>query len=780
MNNFLEKEYKDASCGLWGTRGILVFAIGLVMLMAGAPSTARASLVNSSTISTAGGDTLKTGLVGWWTFDGANLKNNATDSSGLGNHGYLTGFGATSTAVTTGKIGQGLKFDGVNDYVDAGSGASLNLTSNFTISVWIYPIFSGAASNEYVLAKRSDVGNGFNILTNLVSPVVQIVDGAGTIIGSDVRMDYRKWQHVVIIVDNLGTHFTVYKNGVASYPISMTPFANIPTQKLFIGSRNGGVLPFLGSLDDVRIYNRALSASEIKQLYNLASEKINATPTATAGGDTLKTSLVGWWTFDGKDTSWTSATAATTLDKSGNNNTGTLTYMSRSTSPVAGKIGQAFNFDGVNDYVDTGKTLTNLGIDYNRPFSVSMWMRPKVFPVVGLIQKFIAVQLRADANGGNLIRRGFYGQVDAYGNAYFRLCQDNTVSKAWSWYTGNGTVSLNKWYHIVLTYDGNNTSTSGKTYANGVLKSSTGDGNAMDASVETNYSLYIGAEDYPQYPGVAPGSNVDQWFNGSMDDVRIYNRVLSTSEIKQLYNLGSEKINATPTATGGGDTLKTGLAGWWTFDGANMKNNVTDSSGGGNHGYLTGFGATSTAVTAGKLGQGLRFDGVNDYVKFPNCGVGPRVDGATAISTSVWIYPYDVSGNYLINYIGLGDNKSASSLTITTNALGIQGRSVNTDSLQGMTQNSTISARKWTHVVGISDYTAKTFSIYINGVLNKSGGTTFGNNTFTFGTCDSGIVDATGSSPTPDRFFKGVIDDVRVYSRALSASEIKQLYNLGR
>src|SRR3989338_7167084 len=70
----------------------------------------------------------------------------------------------------------------------------------------------------------------------------------------------------------------------------------------------------------------------------------------------MNTGLVGWWTMDGKDTVWTSATAATTLDKSGQGNTGTLTNMAQATSPTIGKIGQGLQFDGGNDYVDAGNT----------------------------------------------------------------------------------------------------------------------------------------------------------------------------------------------------------------------------------------------------------------------------------------------------------------------------------------------------------------------------------------------------------------------------------------
>src|SRR3989338_2640061 len=88
-------------------------------------------------------------------------------------------------------------------------------------------------------------------------------------------------------------------------------------------------------------------AGGVYHYLNVRAAKINAPQT------TLNTSgLVGYWTFDGADTPWTSSTAATTLDKSGNNNTGTLTSMNRATSPTEGKIGQALNFDGSNDYVN--------------------------------------------------------------------------------------------------------------------------------------------------------------------------------------------------------------------------------------------------------------------------------------------------------------------------------------------------------------------------------------------------------------------------------------------
>src|SRR3989338_8887897 len=78
------------------------------------------------------------------------------------------------------------------------------------------------------------------------------------------------------------------------------------------------------------------------------SPQVMGTTTCATG---LSCGLVGYWTFDGTDTPWTSATAATTKDKSGNGNTGTLTNMNRAIALVEGKIGQGLKFDGVNDYI---------------------------------------------------------------------------------------------------------------------------------------------------------------------------------------------------------------------------------------------------------------------------------------------------------------------------------------------------------------------------------------------------------------------------------------------
>jgi hypothetical protein len=99
-----------------------------------------------------------------------------------------------------------------------------------------------------------------------------------------------------------------------------------------------------GKLDDVRLYNRKLTAGEVKSLYNQGVSKLNKTPTST-----LTNGLAGHWTFDGKN-----VVGGVALDSSVSGNNGNLINIATSSFYSIGKIGQGFNFDGTDDYIDLG------------------------------------------------------------------------------------------------------------------------------------------------------------------------------------------------------------------------------------------------------------------------------------------------------------------------------------------------------------------------------------------------------------------------------------------
>jgi hypothetical protein len=178
-----------------------------------------------------------------------------------------------------------------------------------------------------------------------------------TMVSSTAPVGIGGWYHVVVVFS--GVHsFSAFVNG-ASVALSYSG-GSANSMVYGAGSRLrmnssyacGTTIREKGSIDEVRIYNRALSATEITQLYKQGASKFATSPTTS-----LTSGLVGYWTLDGKDTPWTSATAATTKDRSGNSNTGTLTNMYQATSTVAGKLGQGLSFDvydrDTNLYLDT-------------------------------------------------------------------------------------------------------------------------------------------------------------------------------------------------------------------------------------------------------------------------------------------------------------------------------------------------------------------------------------------------------------------------------------------
>jgi hypothetical protein len=242
-----------------------------------------------------------------------------------------------------------------------------------------------------------------------------------------------------------------------------------------------------------------------------------------------------------------------------------------------------------------------------------------------------------------------------------------------------------------------------------------------------------------------------------MDDVRIYNRILSASEVTQLYNIGASKMAVSRTLS----PLKSGLVGWWTFDGPNMVNNVTDSSGQGNTGFMNGFTSTSSAQIPGKIGQALSFDGVNSRVL-----TGSDFIGTSDVTVTAWIFPRSSGGSALGEIINNG--KFLFYTRGSSQNLAFKAQ----DSTLSQSANNSITYGTWQFVSVTRSGT--TVNLYVNGVLSGTANQT--NDAPLAGSTNVFIGNRNGNAEG----FDGYIDDLRVYNRVLSTSEVSQLYNLGR
>ncbi len=208
-------------------------------------------------------------------------------------------------------------------------------------------------------------------------------------------------------------------------------------------------------------------------------------------------------------------------------------------------------------------------------------------------------------------------------------------------------------------------------------------------------------------------------------------------------------------------TVLDGLVGYWTL---NEKGNPAyDYSGNENNGVIN-----EATLTNGKSGGALSFDGENDYMNIPDLGISSL--DVTEVTIEAWINPnsYDVSG-----YTGIIVNKEDAWEIGLKNSTGeLQGASA--PGCWRWAGTYVVPLNTWTHVAVV--WTGTNEYHYVNGTLVD----TFTDCSTPLTTNDQDLrVGARGGDGSPNSYFKGIIDEVRVYNRALTADEIQQNFNAG-
>ncbi|MBN1787601.1 MAG: right-handed parallel beta-helix repeat-containing protein [Sedimentisphaerales bacterium] len=205
-------------------------------------------------------------LVGWWKFDEGS-GTTVNDSAGNPSNGTVNG-GANWVV---GKINSALNFDGSNDdIIIPDNDDSLDMDNQITIAAWVKP--NNFSNYYYVLVKRTTAFPGnYEFRLSQISGLLQLIHQTGastyTTYTSTSALTTGAWQHVAITLKE-GDSVNFYINGTLAGTLPQTEIFGIANNEpLRIGSRNGAYW-FNGDLDDVRVYNRALSDTEVGQLYN--------------------------------------------------------------------------------------------------------------------------------------------------------------------------------------------------------------------------------------------------------------------------------------------------------------------------------------------------------------------------------------------------------------------------------------------------------------------------------------------------------------------------------
>jgi hypothetical protein len=389
----------------------------------------------------------------------------------------------------------------------------------------------------------------------------------------------------------------------------------------------------------------------------------------------------------------------------------------------SGKFGKALNFDGENDYVG----ISN-GIPGNN-FTIAGWVNLFSTPTSPTTYQ----TMYSDASGSKGMFLKDYKINWFYGSNIL---------------TGNTALSPNKWYHTTITYDGNTL----VAYVNGVS-----DGNASS----NTQSLPTGALRIGDSLG-------NDHFAGKIDDLRVYNYALTADEVKAVYNQNSAALlSKDPNAS-----LSDGLVGYWKMDDGVGNacpagvDKACDSSGNNNTGTWSG----QTASTSGKFGFATTYDGTNDNINIPDNDAF-SVTTTNQLTVSTWIYTSTFNNGLPISK-GAGGNNYEWDIRVVSGGGQINVSLYNPDGAAAyltVQSSENLTSNTWTHVLFTADLTKPSLKLYLNGILvgedTTPSGTPYANGTaaLRFGERADGNNDYTGK-----------LDDVRIYNRSLSSSEVSE------
>src|SRR3954471_22704930 len=631
------------------------------------------------------------GLVAAYGFD-EGQGNVAGDASGLGNDGRVEG----PAWSRDGRHGGALSFDGTNDWVSVADAGSLDLTRGMTLEAWVRPSALGA-NWRTVLFKERPGNLSYGLYANRETgvPDAQVYAGGAHEADAAGGLTSGQWAHLAATYD--GNLLRLYVNGKQAVQVAVGDPIETSGGVLHIGGNAIWNEWFAGLIDDVRIYNRALDATQINTDMTLAVGVPEPPPGGGAEG------LVAAYGFD-------EGQGNVAGDASGIGNDGRVEGPAWSRD---GRHGGALSFDGTNDWVSVADGGS---LDLTQGMTLEAWVRPSA---LGANWRTVLFKERPGNLSYGLYANRETGVPDAqvYGGGAHEA-------------DAAGGLPSGQWAHLAATYDGNLL----RLYVNGKQAAQVDVG----APIETSGGvLHIG------------GNAIwNEWFAGLIDDVRIYNRALDATQINTDMTLA---VGVPEPPPGGGAE---GLVAAYGFD-EGQGNVAGDASGIGNDGRVEG----PAWSRDGRHGGALSFDGTNDWVSVAD---GGSLDLTQGMTLEAWVRPSALGANWRtvlfkerpgnLSY-GLYANRE----TGVPDAQVYGGGAHEADAAGGLPSG------QWAHLA--ATYDGNLLRLYVNG--KQAAQVDVGAPIET-----SGGVLHIGGNAIWNEWFAGLIDDVRIYNRALDATQI--------
>jgi len=386
---------------------------------------------------------------------------------------------------TTGLSGSGLLFDGQDDHIIISDEESLDLNDTVTLMAWIHP--SSINGIDHTKYNYIISKNYAYSLSIGEDGKLQAFIGDRTISSpTNLSTKLNTWIHVAVTYDS--EMIRLYINGSESASLSNINPITMNDADLFIGYGGSSDRYFHGLIDEIYLYQNCLEPSEIYNYYLQSKPE--------------ETSLISYWRFD-------EATGNQTLDSIGEND-GTI---HDSTWTNNGVNESALEFNGQISWVEIPDSNS---LDTTEEITISLWTKT--------LDQITAKLVEKDTwNSGWSIHQDVW---DGW-KATLHMANGTTIDLEW----GEGLPELDTWYHIAVTYDGSNF----KMYVNGTQKASTPSEGIIQSN---NEPVSIGSDE-----------GTIKFFNGTIDEVMIFNKGLSSQEIGELYTIFSEALSDTTNQT---------------------------------------------------------------------------------------------------------------------------------------------------------------------------------------------------------------------------------------
>lgn len=680
--------------GGWSVSVGVITGIAVVLLVGGGAVYAR---LGGSFGTASGSIDLQKGLIGWWKMDG-----NAKDATPYARDGSITN--AVLAADRKNAPNGAYSFSGASSYMSVGTMPSLTSGSDFSVSFWAK---TGAQNLQSVFSQG--IPSGWSTYLFIIyfgdsssAGGLRVWWGGGSRITYTTSVVNTGWRHVTFT--RSGTTLNLYLDGqLVGSGTANIDWASTSTS-VGAANNNGTMQQLLnGSVDDLRVYNRAVSTDEITALSRQYGAQTNL-----GGGEK---GLVGWWKLNGNAKDYTPY-----------NGGGTVFNGATPTADRKGIANGAYAFNGTNQYISLP---ANTNLIVGQPaLTVSAWINPSALSGTSAV---------FSRNGPYLL------WIDGTNK---RLYTGLLVGGTWYWaYSATNSLSINQWQHIAMTYDG----TSRRLFINGVQSGLT------DTQVAGN----IATNNPTTTIGMDPAVGGRYYFSGSIAEVRVYNRALSSQEVAyqaSAYN-SQVNLNASPTSATSSGNINAGLVGYWPFNG-----NAKDATPFSNNGTLSN--ATLADDRRARANSSYALTGASgSWISFGNASNLQQNN----LTLSAWVKTTTTTAAYY----GIVVKQLAYGMFDYAGHLAIYDWSTSTK----RESTATIADGNWHLVtVTIQSGAASGTILYVDGTARLT-------TTMTVNGQSNPLAVGSGSPTGAGQNLAGSVDDVRIYNRTLSAAEVSTLYN---